>query len=733
GDTIRMDVRLLDSSSLQPSELSRFVYVELTDPFGSTCRRVKLKNTGERIHGYVALPSEMAEGLYTLTGYTRFMDSTGSDYFFTKPVYIYGSGRPDNSPSFSFTRKGENLRVTTNLGNDSRPAVMEVSTPGGKTYSSLRKKRSHTFELKQEEWRKGVMLSKIGNFNLFVPLPPDSTDLRVVITPEGGNLVPNIVNTVGLRVSDSAGRGFKLNGKVIDSRGDSIASVVSDRYGFGSFRFVPETGEKYQAVIAGRNYPLSPVRDIASTLQINPHRKDAVSIMAVGNVPENAMLLIHSRGNLIHYGSINKDTPYTFRKFDLQPGVNDVCLLDGELNTISRRQVYIDSGSNLTMLLDADIPGFRTQAYGFDANEGSATGRITIDNVMLGSGEWSRYNIPSVLKGIYDDPSAELEVGGEISGTVKSRWRGKPVSDAEVSIISSDIDYWNSTRTDSNGHFILNGVDWPEGTRFVVKVVNSKGEYEDNYSIEEDSFPKVKHIVPAFDGDIYVIKQLADTDIKDRLSKWLDELEVTAMAKEEDEDDITKIYEVIGGRTLDQDYFDSRLITTYEAAIRAFPGLILENGRVTCPGGGRGKDVEIWVDGFKWTPAYDNTISVAEIGPKKRWGQPAQIIEAPTFEDTRKQTEQRKANIMTGGLLPSDLALSQYSANQSPISDLSASFPFHIVDKIIYLRPSSALIVSNHAAFAGGALMIFTKNKYSVKSKDNDIHLKVISPLGYQK
>ena len=102
GDTIRMEINIMDQSSLLPSELSRFVYVELTDPFGSTCKRVKLRNSDESNLGYLALPSEMAEGVYTLTGYTRFMESMGSDYFFTKPIYIYGSGRPDNIPSFSF-------------------------------------------------------------------------------------------------------------------------------------------------------------------------------------------------------------------------------------------------------------------------------------------------------------------------------------------------------------------------------------------------------------------------------------------------------------------------------------------------------------------------------------------------------------------------------------------------------------------------------------------------------
>ena len=98
----------------------------------------------------------------------------------------------------------------------------------------------------------------------------------------------------------------------------------------------------------------------------------------------------------------------------------------------------------------------------------------------------------------------------------------------------------------------------------------------------------------------------------------------------------------------------------------------------------------------------------------------------------RRQAAINTANIMTGGLLPTDLALAQYESNQSTISDLAASFPFHNVDKIIYLRPSVALIVSNHAGFAGGALMIYTKNK-TPNHIDYDLHLKVISPLGYQK
>lgn len=713
GDTIWMKVRVVDASSLLPSNLSKFVYVELTDPFGRTCKRVKLKNIGDSLQGYMPLPEEMAEGVYTLTGYTRFMNSLGPDYFNTVPVYVYGSGRPAECPTFSFSKKGENLIVNVDIGANSDPGTMDFYTARGIEHSSRRKKSHHAFELNNDEWKNGVALARIGNFGVYVPLPPDSSDFNVVLSPEGGNLVPDILNNVGVSARDASGRGIGVKGSLVNSLGETIVDLETDKEGFGCFSFVPDRQENYHVDIMGRTYPISKANDYSATLQVNSLRKEVVTVIPVGDVPSKASLIIHCRGNLIYFGDAEVNVPYVFKKFDLPEGINEFCLIDKNCNTISRRMVFIDSEIDLGLKMEADIPRFRNQIGDYKVPFGSSAARIAMDKVMLGSGVWGRYDIPSVLLGDYDSPTAELEVGGEISGTVKSRWRGKPMADAEVSIISSDIDYCSSTKTDDEGHFVLNGVDWPEGTRFVMKVVNSKGDYEDNYTIDEESYPSVNQIIPPFEGNVYTVKDLDDQDIKTKLSRWLDEVKVTALAKDSEVDDISKIYEVIGGRTVDQDYFDQRAITTYEAAIRAFPALTIQNGKVM----NNGKEVEFWVDGVKWVPPYESSASPHELG----------------VEAARKRAELNTANIMTGGLLPSDLSMSQYTSTKSFISDLSSSFPFHIVDKIVYLRPSTALIVSNQAAYGGGALMIYTKNKNRSESKDYDLHMKIISPLGYQK
>lgn len=716
GDTVRMNIQLLDASTLKPCSLSSFVYVELTNPFGDLCKRVKLKIADDKTTGYVALSPELAEGTYTLTAYTRFMESKGVDYFFSKPLYIYGNGRNKVNPTLTYNIKGPNLNVTINLGKESEPAIMELSTPKGLTKSSIRKKSSHTFELKHEEWSKGVALAKIGSYSLFVALPPDSTNIQVDLRPEGGYLIPNIVNTIGIRISDNCGRGVELSGKIIDEKKDSISHFTTDANGFGRIQFIPEATKTYNLVAADISYPIPPACENAATIKVNSLRNKLISIEPTGNVPANSLLLIHCRGNIIYCGKIENPS-YNINKEDLPPGINDIMLLDSNLNTLSRRNVFIAPENTDSMewhiLIKQDIPQFGTQVPDFNPKSKDLSSLIAIDNIMLSSNSWKRYDIPSAIKGIYEKPTAELEIGSEITGTVKSRWKGKPIENAEVSIISSDISYGNTVRTDKNGRFVFNGIDWPEGTRFVLKAMNANGEPEENFTIDKEEYPVVNRIVPAFTKNSLSIKTPDDPYINDRLSKWLDEVEVTASTKNKDSDDMTHIYEIVGGRTIDQSYFERRAITSYEMALTAFPSLVIQNGRIL----NQGKEVEFWIDGVKWEPTYESTKSPHELG----------------LEASRKNADLSKANQMTGGLLPDDIAMSVYSSLQSPLSDFASSYPFHIVDKIIFLRPSAALIVGNHAAYNGGALMIFTKRKNATKQIDYYLNLKVISPLGYQK
>lgn len=94
-----------------------------------------------------------------------------------------------------------------------------------------------------------------------------------------------------------------------------------------------------------------------------------------------------------------------------------------------------------------------------------------------------------------------VEIGGEISGVIKSRWRNKPIENAKINIIAPSIGLATEAKTDSDGRFLVDGFDWPEETAFVCQAIGPKGQKEHNFTIESDSFPEIKPILMRYDVD----------------------------------------------------------------------------------------------------------------------------------------------------------------------------------------------------------------------------------------
>ena len=89
GETIWLRAFLTDAATHIPSYRSRYVYVELVNPFNVVEQRVRLRQDSLNIiHGHIALSSNLAGGDYSIRAYTHYMQSQGEDYFFRKPIRI---------------------------------------------------------------------------------------------------------------------------------------------------------------------------------------------------------------------------------------------------------------------------------------------------------------------------------------------------------------------------------------------------------------------------------------------------------------------------------------------------------------------------------------------------------------------------------------------------------------------------------------------------------------------
>ncbi|WP_289755031.1 hypothetical protein [Muribaculum intestinale] len=96
------------------------------------------------------------------------------------------------------------------------------------------------------------------------------------------------------------------------------------------------------------------------------------------------------------------------------------------------------------------------------------------DALMLTQG-WTRYDMPAAIRGeINDSLPYPLEIGAQLDGVIRSKWRGKPLAGVTANVLAPRMADGASAVTDSLGRFHITGIEWPDGTYFVIGAVNKK-------------------------------------------------------------------------------------------------------------------------------------------------------------------------------------------------------------------------------------------------------------------
>lgn len=84
------------------------------------------------------------------------------------------------------------------------------------------------------------------------------------------------------------------------------------------------------------------------------------------------------------------------------------------------------------------------------------------DALMLTQG-WRRYDIPQVVRGLYEEPAIPLEIGQEITGRIEKTgiFRKRNFKGYTVSALVPRFGRFFRTDVDHEGRFALNGFDFP--------------------------------------------------------------------------------------------------------------------------------------------------------------------------------------------------------------------------------------------------------------------------------
>lgn len=191
GDVIWVKAYIVNGLDHLPDTFSTNLYVELISPVQS---RVMIKRF-QMFNGFgigdFLLSDTLPEGLYQIRAYTAWMQNFDSDFFFEKNFQVNNAG---------YTR---------------------IISP--KQARINRKELAHRNEMNAE------------------------IDLQFM--PEGGYLVNGIESVVGFKALNKLGKGVHVEGEIYDDRERLITAFKSYYKGIGSFRFTPQKGSRYFAVI----------------------------------------------------------------------------------------------------------------------------------------------------------------------------------------------------------------------------------------------------------------------------------------------------------------------------------------------------------------------------------------------------------------------------------------------------------------------------------------------------
>lgn len=118
---------------------------------------------------------------------------------------------------------------------------------------------------------------------------------------------------------------------------------------------------------------------------------------------------------------------------------------------------------------------------------------------LLDSCSWNRYRMADVIKGECKKGKISFEKSTVIRGRVETLIGHKPIKEGVVNLISPDKGFYAVTKTDAQGRFSFEGIDFPEGTQYVLNAFTKAGKSWVKLLLDEEEFPSYTGQLPPFE------------------------------------------------------------------------------------------------------------------------------------------------------------------------------------------------------------------------------------------
>lgn len=761
GDTVWCRVFVVDAANHKQVNISKYVYLELLNPFGEVSDRIKIIEKDGVYSGYIPIDEDIYQGDYTLAAYTMYSENEGKDYFFRKPLRLLSqySSKYVIESEFTPTVSGEvkgSFRIKSINGEKMNYNVMSWTMKDGK-YKEMpdaRKGFSRKFNRGKGE---DIVLVRFGDYYRYVPVEYPIEKIDIVFYPEGGWLIGGKECRVAFKAIDEVGNGVSASGIVCDDADNVIAEFSTVHNGMGCVEFTPEEGNRYYAKYLGRDGE-------ARSVEIGSPRSEAASLRydvaddksyfsVAGGEGLDLELVLALRGGGILASPISADAPLYINRSELPTGLYQALLVsrsdsvvmserlffvgaDSEAPKISKVSLdsmsislkapaissadcsvrilngkilkeKVDRDIRTRLLLESELRGrIENPAYYFSDDPDAEQ---NLDLVMMVNG-WSRYNIPEAIKGKYEEPRIPLEIGQEISGQVRSRWKGKPLKDVLIYAIAPKSNFGTFAETDAQGNFRLNGFDLPDGTSFIIRAMNLKGNNESNYDIDEEEYPSIDWL-----NEKPTIAMELDPAEYFKNIRWimLDEIKVQAFNNNPD----INVFHTISSYTRNAEDFSKKGITSLEQALRGIPGMSIRNGHLMY----RNEKVVFFIDGTPLDMPVESSGSGSGILNEAI---PGTYATSRFADNSIANVNPYNTRMLLSGAYPNRNSVNSLTGrNFTPtLDELELYIPFSSIESLDFIKSYGL----------GGMLWLITKTG-DKNQKEKQFELKDYLPLGYQR
>lgn len=386
-------------------------------------------------------------------------------------------------------------------------------------------------------------------------LPEFSTDFDVQFFPESGVLLNNDLQLLAFKAIGKDGLSVNVTGRIFTDQNEEISSFSTSHKGMGKFSIQTQPNRSYYSLVKNadgieKRFELPKTEAEAVAIHLRYIREkilyEVVNKTAIPN--QSLWLLVHSRGKVFVIQPLKNSEGQILESL-LPPGIVSFSVIDSLGHTFCERLSFVRNNSfpvvsmvsnkpsygkrelvdfslnihsafeepvngnfsvSITdshtvkldslaeniqsyLLLSSDIKGYIEDPAAYFVDNETAT-RDKTDVLMMTQG-WRRFNTADVVKGVYKKPTYNLEVGQTLSGKVVNAFNN-PSKKCDIIMFSPYRNMAVTAVTDSLGRYLIDGIEYPDSTRFVLKAKKSKGISDVVIVPNADEFPKPDVFIP---------------------------------------------------------------------------------------------------------------------------------------------------------------------------------------------------------------------------------------------